>query len=97
MEYKELLSQWSSLVRDFKDMEKEYDIEPRDSELLALDILNHIRWSRIRQWNLFIQFRGEEFEAFIEKLREKGYQEDAVRRFLEDEELWKATLLMAEY
>lgn len=96
MEYRFLLDHWSQLVRDFKDSEKDHDIEPRDSELLALAVLDHIQWTRIRQWNLFIQKRGEDFEKFIEKLKAR-FQEDAIYRFLEDEALWKVTLEMAEY
>ena len=71
-------------------------MEPRDSELLALAALDHLQWTRIRQWNLFVQKRGEDFEKFIEKLKLR-FQEDAIYRFLEDEEMWKVTLEMAEY
>lgn len=96
MEYRFLSDHWSKLVRDFKDSEKEHDIDPRDSELLALAVVDHIQWTRIRQWNLFVQKRGEDFEKFMEKLKLR-FQEDAIYRFLEDEELWKVTLEMAEY
>lgn len=97
MEYKQLMEDWAELVRDFKDSEKEHDIEPRDSELLATDILNYIRWTRIRQWTLFVQKRGEEFEKFIALLKQREYEEDAIRRFLENEDLWEVTLKMGEY
>lgn len=96
MEYRFLLDHWSQLVRTFKDSEKEYDIEPRDSELLALAVLDYIQWTRIRQWNLFVQKRGEDFEKFMATLL-KRFEESAIRRFLEDEELWKVTLEMVEY
>ena len=96
MEYRFLLQHWSELVRNFKDREKEYEKEPRDSELLALAVVDHIQWTRIRQWNLFVQQRGEDFDKFKEKML-KNFEEDALQRFLEDEELWKVTLEMGEY
>lgn len=96
MEYRFLLKHWSELVRDFKDREKEHDKEPRDSELLALAVVDHIQWTRIRQWNLFVQQRGEDFDKFKEKML-KNFEEDALQRFLEDEDLWKVTLEMGEY
>lgn len=96
MEYRLLLDHWSRLVRDFKDSEKEHDKEPRDSELLALAIVDHIQWTRIRQWNLFVQQRGEDFDKFRAKILQ-NFDEDALQRFLEDEQLWKVTLEMGEY
>ena len=96
MEYRFLLEHWSQLVRDFKDSEKEHEIEPRDSELLALAIVDHIQWTRIRQWNLFVQQRGEDFDKFKAKMLQT-FEEDALQRFLENEELWKVTLEMGEY
>jgi hypothetical protein len=96
MEYRLLLDHWSKLVRDFKDREKEHDKEPRESELLAMAIVDYIQWSRIRQWNLFIQQRGEDFDKFRAKILQ-NFDEDALQRFLEDEQLWKVTLEMAEY
>lgn len=96
MEYGFLLDHWSKLVRDFKDREKEHNKEPRDSELLAMAIVDYIQWSRIRQWNLFIQQRGEDFDKFRAKILQ-NFDEDALQRFLEDEDLWKVTLEMAEY
>lgn len=96
MEYRLLLDHWSKLVRDFKDREKEHDKEPRESELLAMAVVDYIQWSRIRQWNLFIQQRGEDFDKFRAKILQ-NFDEDALQRFLEDEQLWKVTLEMAEY
>jgi hypothetical protein len=97
MEYRILSAKWATLIRNFKDSEKEHEIEPRDSELLALAILDYIRWTRIRQWTLFTQKRGEEFEKLVQKLIASEVREDAIRRFVEDEERWKATLEMGEY
>lgn len=96
MEYRFLLEHWAQLVRSFKDSEKEYDIEPRDSELLAQAALDYVQWTRIRQWNLFIQKRGEDFEKFTERLKMR-FEEEAIQRFVENEELWKVMLEMAEY
>lgn len=96
MEYRFLLDHWSQLVRDFKEREKAHDIEPRDSELLAMAAVDHIQWTRIRQWNLFVQKRGEDFEKFVEALKRR-FPEEAIYRLLEDEEMWKAMLEMAEY
>ena len=87
-----LLDHWAQLVRDFKDREKQYDIEPRDSELLAMAIVDWIQVTPIRQWNLFIQKRGEDFDKFRAKLEAKGFDDQAVQRFLEEDELWKVSL-----
>jgi hypothetical protein len=87
-----LLDHWAQLVRDFKDREKAYDIEPRDSELLAMAIVDWIQVTPIRQWNLFIQKRGEDFEKLMAKLEAKGFDDQAVQRFLEEDELWKVSL-----
>jgi hypothetical protein len=87
-----LLDHWAQLVRDFKDSEKQYDIEPRDSELLAMAIVDWIQVTPIRQWNLFIQKRGEDFDKLRAKLEAKGFDDQAVQRFLEEDELWKVSL-----
>lgn len=87
-----LLDHWAQLVRDFKDSEKQYDIEPRDSELLAMAIVDWIQVTPIRQWNLFVQKRGEDFDKLRAKLEAKGFDDQAVQRFLETDELWKVSL-----
>jgi hypothetical protein len=87
-----LLDQWAQLVRDFKDREKAYDVEPRDSELLAMAIVDWIQTTPIRQWNLVVQKRGEEFDRLLAKLEAKGFAQEAVQRFLEEDELWRVTL-----
>ena len=97
MEYYLLMDHWASLVREFKDSEKEHDIEPRDSEQLALAVVDFIRYTRIRQWNLFLQKRGEEYETMIERLVDRGFTQEAVTRFVEGEERWKVTLEMGEH
>lgn len=87
-----LLDHWAQLVRDFKDSEKQYEIEPRDSELLAMAIVDWIQGTPIRQWNLFVQKRGEDFDKLRAKLEAKGFDDQAVQRFLETDELWKVSL-----
>ena len=90
------MNHWSELVRDFKDEEKDYDIDGYETERMARDILDFIRYTRIRQWTLFVQKRGEEFERMLTLLEEREHDLTAVRRFLENEELWKVTLEMGE-
>ena len=87
-----LLDHWAQLVRDFKDSEKQYEIEPRDSELLAMAIVDWIQVTPIRQWNLFVQKRGEDFDKLMAKLEAKRFDDQAVQRFLEEDELWKVSL-----
>ena len=87
-----LLDYWGQLVQDFKDSEKQYDIDAYETEDMARQILSYIRYTRFRQWTLFVQKRGEEFEKMIEKLVKLDFNSKAVQRFLEDEELWKTTL-----
>jgi hypothetical protein len=97
MEYYLLLDHWATLVRTFKDSEKTLGIEPRDSELLSLKILDFIRYTRIRQWTLFVQKRGDDYDKMIEVLRESGFQPEAIQRFVESEDLWATTLEMGEH
>jgi len=92
-----LLDHWAQLVRNFKDSEKAYDIEPRDSELLAMAIVDWIQVTPIRQWNLFVQKRGEDFETLMVKLEAKGFDDQAVQRFLEEDELWKVSLELGSH
>ena len=96
MDYYLLMNHWAELVRDFKDSEKQYDIEAYDTEMMSRVILDFIRHTRIRQWVLFSQQRGEEFEKMMAILEEKGYDLTSAQRFLENEDLWKATLEMGE-
>ena len=96
MDYYLLMNHWAELVRDFKDAEKEHKIDAYETERMARDILDFIRYTRIRQWTLFVQQRGEEFEKMMAILDEKEHDLTAVQRFLENEELWKITLEMGE-
>ena len=93
MDYYILLEHWSSLVRKFKDEEKG---DTRASEELALFVLDYIRYTRFRQYNLFTQKRGEEFERMVTIAEQKGYDVEAVRRFLENDERWQTVLELAE-
>lgn len=90
MDYYLLQEHWSSLVRRFKDEERN---DTRASEEVAFFILDYIRYTRFRQYNLFTQKRGEEFERMIELAGERG---DLVRSFLENDERWQTTLELAE-
>jgi hypothetical protein len=91
-----LKDHWAQLVNEFKDTERTaYDLDGYASEQLALDILDHLRTTRFRQWTLFVQKRGEEFELFMAKLEKRGHDSEAVKRFLDDEELWKTTIDLA--
>lgn len=93
MNYYLLQEHWSSIVRKFKDEERE---DRRKAEEIALFVLDYIRYTRLRQYNLFTQKRGEEFERMIEQAEQKGYSEEAVRRFMEDDERWQTTLEFAD-
>ena len=91
-----LMDHWAQLVRAFKDSERQYGIELRDSELLAMAIVDYIQVTPIRQWNLFVQKRGEDFDKLMAKLEAKGFDSEAVQRYLSEEELWKVTLELGE-
>jgi hypothetical protein len=91
-----LKDHWAQLINEFKDSEREsYDQDGYATEQLSLDILDHLRTTRFRQWTLFIQRRGEEFEMFMAKMEKRGHNPDAVKRFLDDEDLWKTTIDLA--
>jgi hypothetical protein len=96
MDYYLAMDEWAAIVRDFKDEEKTHGIEPRESEQLALKLLDFIRYTRIRQWPLFVQKRGQEYERMVEGLVESGFMPEAIQRFVEQEERWTATLEMGE-
>lgn len=96
MDYYLLMEHWAQVVRDFKDSEKSNGIDAYETEMMSRDILDFIRYTRIRQWTLFVQKRGEEFDKMMAFLDEKGHDLKAVERFLENEELWKVTLELAE-
>lgn len=91
-----LKDHWAQLVNEFKDSERSaYDLDGYTSEQLSLDILDHLRVTRFRQWTLFVQKRGEEFEQMMAKLEKRGYDPEAIKRFLDNDELWKTTIELA--
>ena len=90
-----LMDHWGALVRDFKDREKEFGQDGYASEQLARAILDYSRFTRFRQWTLYTQQRGKEFEELLTRLEEDGHSLDAARRFLAEEELWNTTLELA--
>lgn len=96
MNYYLLKDHWAQLVNRFKDSERELGNDGYTTENLAMDILDYARFTRFRQWTLFVQKRGEEFEKMMDRLEKKGFSLEAARRFLEEEELWKTTLELAE-
>lgn len=87
---------WVSLLRDMKDAEKEMGNSAYQVERIAKDILDFASHTRIRQYNLFTQKRGQDFEAMIAKLEAKGYSIEMVQRMIDNEEFWKTTLELAE-
>jgi hypothetical protein len=89
MEYYLLQEHWSSLVRKFKDEEAPHGY---DAETIAMCILDYIRYTRFRQFNLFTQKRGEEFERMMSLVEDA----DRARRYVEDDERWQTTLEFAE-
>jgi CRISPR/Cas system endoribonuclease Cas6 (RAMP superfamily) len=96
MEHYILVDYWGSLVRAMKDSEKKEGIDHYMTEKLANEFVDYIRYTRIRQYNLFMQQRGEDFERMIAKLTAMGFEEGAIQRYLANEELWKVTLQMGE-
>lgn len=88
------MEEWAEHVRDFKDSERAQGIPAHEAGNLAKAILSFVRTAHIRQWNLFVQQRGADFDRMMETLEE--YDPTSVKRFLEQEELWKVTLEMGE-
>lgn len=93
MEYYLLKEHWNSLVRKFKDDERQFGTEGSDAEAITHFLVEYIRDARIRQYTLFTQKRGEEFERMIVAAGERG---DLLRRFIEDDERWATALELAE-
>lgn len=93
MDYYLLQEQWASLVRQFKDSERH---DSYGAEQVALFVLDYIRYTRMRSYNLFTQKRGEDFERMLEIGEQKGYSIDVIRRFVEDDDRWNTTLELAE-
>jgi hypothetical protein len=97
MERHLLQDYWAQLVRNFKDSEREeHGRGNRDTEELAKDILSYATWTRFRQYNLFQQRRGEEYETLLARLEEAGHDMEAAMRMILDDEFWTTTLQLAE-
>lgn len=105
-----LKDEWASIVRRLKEtITKEpkqiqtgggerQDINAYTTELLARAILRHIEdpTIRIRQYNLFTQRRGEDYEKMLAKLEDMGFELEHIQRIIDDEDFWKTTLELAE-
>lgn len=89
------MDHWGVLVREFKETEKEYDQDGYASEQLARAILDYSRFTRFRQWTLYTQQRGKEFEDLLTRLEDDGHSLEAAKRYLAEEELWKTTIELA--
>jgi hypothetical protein len=87
MDYSLASDHWAQVVRDLKDS----STNPYETERLAQDILRYARYTRFRQYALFSQKRGEEFEKMMEKLAEK-YKLEEIQRVISDEDFWTITL-----
>uniref|UniRef100_A0A6C0J7N6 Uncharacterized protein n=1 Tax=viral metagenome TaxID=1070528 RepID=A0A6C0J7N6_9ZZZZ len=83
---------WGDLVQDLKDAEK--PIPASKTEDMARSMLTWIRKYRLKQPQLFQKQRGEEYEIMIATLS-NIYGEEPVIRMVENEALWKATLVVA--
>lgn len=103
-----LKDEWASIVRRLKEtITKEpkqiqtgggerQEINAYTTELLARAILRHIENVRIRQYNLFTQRRGEDYEKMLGLLEDSGFELEHIQRIIEDEDFWKTTLELAE-
>lgn len=78
---------WVEVVRDMKDAEE----EPYEIEVVCRDILRYVRTARIRDVGRFKQRIGAEYEAFIKSL---PYEEERIRRVVDDADFWDATVDM---
>lgn len=87
-----LKDEWASIVRRLKESEK----EAYTTELLARAILRHVENVRIRQYNLFTQRRGEDYEKMLGLLEDAGFELEHIQRIIDDEDFWKTTLELAE-
>jgi hypothetical protein len=85
--------EWSSIVRDLKES---IDDVPYTIERIAQEILRYVRYTRIRQYNLFTQRRGEEFDHMMASLEEMGFDLKSVREIVEQDAFWQMTLDIAD-
>lgn len=85
--------EWSSMVRDLKESVED---TPYTTERIAQEILRYIRYTRIRQYNLFTQRRGEEFDHMMASLEEMGFDLKSVREMVEQDAFWQKTMELAD-
>lgn len=87
---------WASIVRDLKESESVFGHDAYTTERLTHEILRYIRYTRIRQYNLFTQRRGEDFEHLMTCIGAMEFDMGSVRRVVDNDEFWKMTLELAE-
>ena len=85
-----LQEHWATLVRKFKD------VEGSQSERMTNDMLDYVRYASIRQYKLFQQKRGEEFERMFLYLEKREHDIEMVKRFIDDDDQWETLLELAE-
>ena len=85
--------EWSSMVRDLKESGED---APYTIERIAQEILRYVRYTRIRQYNLFTQRRGEEFDHMMTSLEEMGFDLKSVREMIEQDAFWQKTIELAD-
>lgn len=85
-----LQEHWATLVRKFKD------VEGSQSERMTNDMLDYIQYASIRQYKLFQQKRGEEFERMFLYLEKREHDIEMVKRFIDDDDHWETLLELAE-
>ena len=67
-----LQEHWATLVRKFKDVERD------GAERMTNDLLDYVRYASIRQYKLFQQKRGEEFERMFLYLEKREHDVETV-------------------
>jgi hypothetical protein len=85
-----LQEHWATLVRKFKDVERD------GAERMTNDLLDYVRYASIRQYKLFQQKRGEEFERMFLYLEKREHDVEMVKRFIENDDHWETLLELAE-
>jgi hypothetical protein len=91
-----LKDHWAQLVTEFKDSERETHMhDGYATEQLSVEILDYLRTRRFRQWTLLVQKRGEEFEQMMATMETRGHNPEAIKRFLDTDDLWTVTVELA--
>lgn len=96
MDYLLQVSQWSDAVMRFAEQEtKRHSVRGQTVRDMCADIVRFVEYTRIKQYNLFTQQRGAEFDKFKADLL-KQYPEESVARFFADDEMWRLALELGE-